>query len=63
MNEKGISKENRDALCKDEPWIQRTGCNRADSCHYFTKQAISQFIPGGGWHQHLWKDNISHPMI
>ena len=48
MNEKDMARQDRMPVRTDEPWIQRSGCNRTDSCHhYFTRQAISPFIRGG----------------
>lgn len=32
---------------EDEPGIQRSGRDGTAGCHYFTKQAISQFVQGG----------------
>ena len=47
MNENSMAEYDGMPLCKNEQGVQRAGCNGAVGCHYFTRQAISQFVRGG----------------
>ena len=47
MNENSMAEYDRMTLRKDEQGIQRAGRDGAAGCHYFTRQAISQFTHGG----------------
>lgn len=47
MNENDMAGQDRLPVCTDEPWVQRTGRSGVTGCHYFTRQAISEFVQGG----------------
>lgn len=47
MDENSMARNNWLPLCENEPRIQRAGRNGTTGCYYFTRQAISQFTPGG----------------
>lgn len=47
MNENSMARNGGMPVRENAPWVQRTGRDRIDRCHYFTRQAISQFVHGG----------------
>ena len=48
MNEH-MARNGRLPVRDDGQGILRSGREWASGCHYFTRQAISQFVHGGGW--------------
>lgn len=47
MNENDMAGQDRLPVREDEQGLQRSGRGGAVGCHYFTRQAISQFVQGG----------------
>lgn len=48
MDERIVSESDRGAVRKDGEGTERTGREQRDGACYFTRQAISEFIQGGG---------------
>lgn len=47
MNENSMARNSGLPVRENEPGLQRSGRDGTAGCHYFTRQAISQFTHGG----------------